>query len=171
MTNRTQRIGLAAGAALITIGMAAGVFAFAQNQTTTPPPRPFGQRMGPRGGIMGMPFGLMGLAGPMAERLGLSDAQKDQLKAIAAAHRDEFKALADRASAAHDALLQAIMLDPVNDAAVQQASAGVAAVQSDMAVAGAHVRAEMFQVLTDDQKATVKQMIANRPQMHGRGHR
>lgn len=161
MTHRTRQFGLAAGAALIAVGMAAGVYAAAQNQNTNEPPRPFSRgRMGPPpGGMMGLPFGPMGLIGRMARQLNLSDAQKDQLEAIVAAHRDEFTSLAGRASTARKALVDAIMADPVSDAAVQQASAGVAAVESDLAVASAHVRAEMFQVLTDDQKATARQLV------------
>src|SRR5690348_16236014 len=122
MANRLRQIGLAAGAALIAVGMAVGVYAAAQNQNTNEPPRSFSRwRMGPPpGGMMGLPFGPMGLVGPMARQLNLSDAQKDQLKAIATAHGDEFKSLADRASTARKALVDAIMADPVNDAAVQQ---------------------------------------------------
>jgi len=165
MTHRTRQLALVAASALMALGMAAGLFAAVQNQNTSEPPPPFSHgRMGPPAGMFGLPFGPMGLAGPMADRLGLSDAQKAQLKAIAATHRDECKALRDRAASARSALMQAIMLDPVSDAAVQQASAGVAAVESDLAVASAHARAEMFQVLTDDQKASVKQLLAS----HGR---
>jgi Spy/CpxP family protein refolding chaperone len=166
MTHRMKTIGLAAVAAAA-FG-AAAVSAAPQDQNTNAPRPPFSRMGPPRGGLMGLPFGIMGLAGRMAERLELSDAQKDQLKAIAAAHRDEFRALAERASTARQALTQAVMADPVNDAAIQQASAGLAAVESDLAVAAAHVRAEMFQVLTDDQKATLKQMAAERPRARAR---
>jgi Spy/CpxP family protein refolding chaperone len=168
MTNRIRQLALAAGSALMALGMVAGVFAATQNQNTSNPGAPFSHgRMGPPGGMFGMPFGPMGLAGPIADRIGLSDAQKAQLKAIASAHQDEFKALAARAGSARSALMQSILADPVSDAAVQQASAGVAAVESDMAVASAHVRAEMFQVLTDDQKASVKQLLTTRGQRRG----
>jgi len=172
MTNRMRQLGLAASAVLMALGLAAGVLTAAQNQNTNQTPPAFSGRMGPRpGGPLGLPFGPMGLIGPIANRLGLSDAQKDQLKGIMDAHHDEFTSLADRAAAAHKALEQVIMTDPVNDAAVQQASEGVAAVQSEMAVASAHVRAEIFQILTEEQKGTLKQLIANRDQRprHGRG--
>jgi Spy/CpxP family protein refolding chaperone len=171
MTDRMRQIGLAAGAVLMALGMAAGVFAAAQNQNTNDSPQTFSSgRMGPHfgGGLLGLPFSPMGLAGPLADRLGLTDDQKTQLKAIVAAHQDEFKTFRDRAAEAHKALAQAILTDPVDDSAVQQASAGLASVQSDLAVFGAHLRAQMFQVLTDDQKATIKQLVANPPRP-GRG--
>jgi Spy/CpxP family protein refolding chaperone len=159
-----RQLALISASALIAGGMAVGAFAAVQNQNTNGGAPPFNRgRMGPPGaGMFGLPFGPMGLAGPLADRLGLSDAQKAQVKAIAQAHQDEFKGLMDRAATARSALMQAILQDPVSDAAVQQASAGVAAVESDLAVASAHVRAEIFQVLTDDQKTSLKQLVANR---------
>jgi Spy/CpxP family protein refolding chaperone len=113
----------------------------------------------------------MGMLGPIVGRLGLTDAQKDQLKGIMQAHGDEFKTLGSQAMTAHKGLEQAILLDPVSDAAVQAASAGVAAVESQIAVATAHVRAEVFQILTDAQKTQVKQFVADRDARvaHGRG--
>jgi Spy/CpxP family protein refolding chaperone len=113
-------------------------------------------------------MGPMGLIGPMIARLGLSDAQKDQVRGIMQAHADEFKALATRARAAHQSLEEAIMTDPINDAAIRQSSADVGAIDADMAVAGAHLRAEVFQILTADQQTQAKQMIARR-ERHGRG--
>src|SRR5690349_16498247 len=67
MTNRIRQFALAAGSALMALGMVAGVFAATQNQNTSNPGAPFSHgRMGPPGGMFGMPFGPMGLAGPIA---------------------------------------------------------------------------------------------------------
>ena len=76
-------------------------------------------------------------------QLGLTDAQRDQIKAIADAHKDEWKALADRARTAHEALDEAITADTVDEAAIRQKSAEVAAVEADIAVARAHAHAEV----------------------------
>jgi periplasmic protein CpxP/Spy len=171
MTERMQKIGFSIGAALMALGMAAGVFAATQNQNTSEPQGSFSGRRGgpPPAGLMGRggPMGPMGMLGPLVARLGLTDAQNDQLKAILQSHRDELKTLGNQGATARKALEQAILLDPVSDAAVQTASAGVAAVESQMAVMTAHVRAEVFQILTDAQKAQVKDMIARRDARSG----
>lgn len=161
MNARMRRYGLGIGAALVAVSIAAGVTAATQN-TSGQQPAFRGRQGGPAGvGRMG-PMGPMGLIGPMIARLGLSDAQKDQVKGIRQAHADEFKALATRARTAHQSLEQAIMTDPINDAAIRQSSADVAAVDADMAVAGAHLRGELFQILTADQQTQAKQMLARR---------
>jgi periplasmic protein CpxP/Spy len=165
MIDKIRQFAFRGGAVLIACGIAAGVYAATQNQNTSEPQGSFsGRRGGPPMGMMmgGGPVGPMGMIAPLIGRLGLSDTQKDQLKGILQAHRDEFKTFGDQAAAAHKALEQAILLDPVSDAAVQQASAGLAAVESQVAVAAAHVRAEVFDILTDAQKAQVKQLIAER---------
>jgi Spy/CpxP family protein refolding chaperone len=168
MTERMRQLGLRAGATLMALGLAAAVMAASQNQNTNEPQRPFS---GPRGRGLAMmgggPMGPLGFLGPVVERLGLTDAQKDQVKAILAAHQTDLKTLVGEAATAHKALDQAILLDPVSDAAVQSASAGVAAVEAQMAVVAAHVRAEVFQVLTDDQKAQIKTMVAKRDAAQG----
>ena len=102
-------------------------------------------------------MGILPMLGP---RLGLTDAQQDQIKAIAAAHKDEWKALADRGRAAHLALDDAIGADTINEALIRQKSAEAAAVDADVAVARAHARAEVFQILTADQKTQLKTMQA-----------
>jgi Spy/CpxP family protein refolding chaperone len=158
------RIGLGIGAALIAVGMAAGVMAATQNTSGDQPPFRGGP-MGPGGpGRMGP----MGLLGPI-QRLGLSDTQKDQAKAIMQAHAEEFKAIGERARAAHIALDQAVMADPVDDAAIRQKSSEAAAVDADMAVASAHARAEVFQILTPEQREQLKKFAAAREERGGPG--
>jgi Spy/CpxP family protein refolding chaperone len=104
----------------------------------------------------------MGQLAPMLARLGLTDAQKDQVKSIVQSHADEFKTLGSRAGAAHQGLTAAETADTLDDATIRQKSADVAAVDADMAVARAHLRAEVFQILTADQKTQAKQLMAKR---------
>ncbi len=166
MIERMRRLGLCAGATLMAVGLGAGVLTATQNTSGGQPPFS-GGRMGPpmgRGGPGRM--GPMGMIGPLVARLGLSDTQKDQVKAIVQAHADELKALGTRATAAHLALEAATMADTLDDATIRQKSADVAAVEADMAVAGAHTRAEIFQILTPDQQAKARQMMTRR---QGRG--
>src|SRR5262245_13919379 len=97
-----QRIAIAVGAVLLALGATgAGLYAAAQNTNQGPPPFMRGRMGGPGGG----PMGLLPMLG---RELNITDAQRDQIKNIAASHRDEWKALTDRERAAHQALQQAI---------------------------------------------------------------
>ena len=121
----------------------------------------------------GDPLGMLRMLGP---RLGLTDAQKEQVKTIADSHRDERKALGDRARTAHEALRDAVMSETVDEALIRQRSADVAVVEADLAVAQARTHAEVFQILTAEQKEQVKAFQAEaktrmeqRPKGRGRG--
>jgi Spy/CpxP family protein refolding chaperone len=102
----------------------------------------------------------------------LTDSQRDQVKAIADTHRDEWQGLNNRARTAHDALNAAVTAETVDETAIRQKSADVAAIEADMAVARAHVHAEVWQVLTTEQKTKLKelqaQFSARRPSPRGR---
>ena len=104
----------------------------------------------------------MGLGGPGGfpglERLGLSDAQKDQVKSIMQAHRDDVKALMDRSAPARQALEAAIAADTVDEGSIRAHSADVASIDADMAVLQARIHWEITQVLTPDQLAQLKKM-------------
>ncbi len=145
-------------ASLLVFGVGAGVYAHAQNTNQGPPP--FSGRPGGRGGpfdfAQGRPGGPMGMLPMLAAQLNLTEAQKAQVKSIADSHRDEWKALGDRARAAHAALQQAVTADVVDEGLIRQRSADVAAVDADMAVARARVHGEVFKILTAEQKAQAK---------------
>ena len=95
----------------------------------------------------------MGILPMLGRDLELTDAQRDQIKAIADSHKDDWKALADRARTAHMALNEAVTADTIDEALIRQKSSEVAAVDADMAVARARAHAEVFQILTAEQKA------------------
>jgi len=103
---------------------------------------------------MGGPMGMLPMLG---RELNLTDTQRDQIKAIADSHKDEWKSLADRERAARTAVNDLVKADTIDEAAIRQKSAEVAAVDADAAVARAHVRADVFQILTADQKTQLKQ--------------
>ena len=145
----TKRLALGVATGVLVLGVGAGVYATAQN--TNQDPRPFS-----RGGRMGGPGGPMGMLPMLARELNLTDAQKAQIKTIADSHRDEWKALGDRARTAHQALQQAVTADTVDEGLIRQRSAEVAAVEADMAVARARAHTEVFQLLTPEQKTQAK---------------
>ena len=165
MTATITRMGRTLGAGLIALGIGAGAYVHAQDQNTNPQPPPFRRGMGPDGpggpggpGRFGGPGGPMGMLPRLGPQLGLSEAQRDQIKGIADAHKDEWQALADRGRTAHLALDDAITADAINEALIRQKSAEASSVDADVAVARAHAHAEVFQILTADQKTRFKTM-------------
>jgi periplasmic protein CpxP/Spy len=98
----------------------------------------------------------------LARDLNLTDAQKDQIRTVAESHRDEWKALTDRARATHEALQQAVTADAVDEALIRQRSAEVAAVEADLAVARARAHAEVFRILTPEQRAQALEQAKQR---------
>jgi Spy/CpxP family protein refolding chaperone len=98
----------------------------------------------------------MGMLPRLGREVGLTDAQRDQIKAIADSHQDEWKGLADRARTARMALNAAVTAEAIDEALIRQKSSELAAVDADMAVARARTHAEVFKILTAAQKANLK---------------
>jgi protein CpxP len=166
MTSIIKRLALGLVATGAIVAGVAGVYATAQDQNTNQPARPFMGRGGP-GGPMGGPMGFLPRLGRAIQ---LTDAQRDQIKAIADTHRDEWKSLGDRARAAHDALNTAVTAEAVDETLIRQKSAEVAAVEADIAVARAHVHNEVWQILTSDQKAKLNELRTQaKSRMRNRG--
>ena len=160
MTATVKRLTLGLGAGLIALTAVAGSFVHAQNQDPNSQPRPFRGRGGPGGpdgpgGFRG-PGGPMGMLPRLGREIALTDAQRDQIKAIAQSHKDEWNALANRARTAHIALNDAVTVEPINEALIRQKSSEASAVDADMAVARARAHAEVFQILTAEQKEKVR---------------
>jgi Spy/CpxP family protein refolding chaperone len=169
MTATVKRMTLGFGAGLIALTAVAGVFVQAQDQD--PQAQTRGHRGGGPGGPdgpgrFGGPGGPMGILPMLGRDLDLTDAQRDQVKAIAESHKADWRALADRARTAHRALNEAVTTAPIDEALIRQKSSEVAAVDADMAVARARAHAEVFQILTPEQKEKVK---ARKLEGRGRG--
>ena len=111
----------------------------------------------------------MGLLPRLGRELQITDAQRDQLRALADSHRDEWKALADRMRTARQGLMAAVTADSVDETLIRQKSADVAAVEADMAVARARVHGEVLQILTAEQKAKLKELQTRMQNRAGRG--
>jgi periplasmic protein CpxP/Spy len=155
-----RRLALRVAIGVFVFGIGAGTYTTAQSTNQDPRPQ-MGRGRGPGGLGRGGPMGML----PMFGRdLNLTDAQKDQVRTIAESHRDEWKALADRARTAHEALQQAVTADAVDEALIRQRSAAVAAVEADLAVARARTHAEVFRILTPEQKAEARDQLKRRPQ-------
>jgi Spy/CpxP family protein refolding chaperone len=192
MNARLKHFAIGMGATVVAGITAVGVFGASQNIGAAV--GPFfaqagqggqGPGLGPGRGRFGDPGrpgpGGPGPGGPVdlpLGRLNLSDAQKDQVKSVMDAHQEEMKTLGERARAAHEALEAAVKADTVDEATIRAKSSEVAATDADMAVMRARIRAEVLQLLTDEQKAQAKQLAqqmragrAGGPGRSGRGPR
>jgi periplasmic protein CpxP/Spy len=117
--------------------------------TLAPPLAAAPQRHGRRGGA----FGRI----PMRQ-LGLTDAQRQQLKGVVQSHRDEMASLRQRLQAARSALRQATSAVPLDEALVKQRRADLSAARADGTALRGRVRSEVLQVLTPDQQAQLKSL-------------
>ena len=150
-----KRLTLGLGAGLFALTAVAGSFVHAQDQD--PNARSSRGRGGPDGpgGFRG-PGGPMGMLPRLGRQISLTDAQRDQVKAIADSHQDEWKGLGDRARTARMALNAAVTAEAIDEALILQKSSEVAAVDADMAVARARTHAEVFKILTAEQKEKLR---------------
>ena len=147
--DRVRKIVVTAGlVALMSVG---AVALFAQGG----PGRGAGQA-GRGGPGFGRGFG----AGFALGQLDLSDAQKQQVRDIMQRHREQSRGTMERLQQAMQAQRAAINQVPVNEAAVRQASAALAAVEADSAVEEARLHADIFSILTVEQQEKAKQLEA-----------
>ena len=143
--NRVRKIVVTAGIVALMAGGAVAIFA--QGGA--------GRGAGPFG-----PGGRGFAAGFALGQLDLSDAQKQQVRDIMQRHRQQSQPVMQRLQQAMQAQRAAINAVPVNEAAVRQAAAALAAVQVDMAVNQARMHADIFSILTVEQQEKAKQLEA-----------
>jgi Spy/CpxP family protein refolding chaperone len=108
-----------------------------------------GRGMMPRGPLAMMRVGL--------GQLGLSAEQRQQVRGILQGRAAEFKGLGAQMRNARRAVNNAIAND-AGEAAIRAASAELAKVEADVAVLRASVRKQVFDVLTPEQLAKVKEL-------------
>jgi Spy/CpxP family protein refolding chaperone len=157
MTYRIRRMGLVVGAAIVALCVGAGLFAYSQN-TSGGPGLFMGRRGGP--GFPGFGGSILGPIQMMASQLGLNDAQKDQIKAIAQSHRDEWQLLADHVRTARQGLSSAITSSTFDEALIRDKSAALGQAEADVAVASARAFGEVLQILTPEQQAKLRALQA-----------
>jgi Spy/CpxP family protein refolding chaperone len=114
---------------------------------------------GPMHGGRGFMGGIAGL-----RQLGLTDDQRQQIRAAASAHRDEFKSVFERVRTARQAQQAAIEQVPLNEPQIRAASAELAAAEADAAVLRARVHEQVFSLLTPEQQTKAKSLAAERRQ-------
>jgi Spy/CpxP family protein refolding chaperone len=101
----------------------------------------------------------------VAERLNLTDAQKQQITSIVESRRDEVRTLADRGRTARETLEVAVTAQTFDEGTIRSRSAELAAVEVDMAVTRARIFAEVVQILTPAQRTQLDTLRAEMQQM------
>jgi Spy/CpxP family protein refolding chaperone len=167
----TRVIGGFGAAALIALGMLTTVphMGAAQGQ---PPPGSMGRGPGGPGGRGGFGMGRGGPGGPMGlgiDPRDLTDAQRDQVKAIRDNHAAEMKPLIERTQKARQALNNAV-LTSVGD--IRGLAFEVGSAEGELAFQQAQIETEILGVLTPEQKQKMqerrKEMDAHRAEMEQR---
>jgi Spy/CpxP family protein refolding chaperone len=158
----TRSSKIISGLALAAVLLLAGIVGFAQQQTTQGQNgQERSERHRGRGGDEGRGEGG-GFGGHFFEKLNLTDAQKEQMKQIAARYHESAKAnrqqgRGERRGGDSDLFNGGTF----NEAAVRAAAQARASERVEMEVARAHMMFEMYNVLTPEQKA---QLAADRQQ-------
>jgi protein CpxP len=111
-----------------------------------------------RGGRRGFAGRQGGLAGRFAEKLNLTDAQKEQMRQIAARYRESAKALRLQRRAQQQNGQDFLKNGTFDEAAVRAAAQARANARVEMEVLRARMRFEMYNVLTPEQKAQLAAM-------------
>jgi len=120
--------------------------------------RPGGRERGPGGPGMG---GGPGVGMPL-RGLDLTDAQRDQIRAVTRQHVEQTRGLRERLRAAIDAERAAAQAIPVDEGQIRAATEQRAAAEAEIAVEQARLRTEIFSLLTPEQQAKVKTFEAER---------
>ena len=106
----------------------------------------------------GRGFGHRGSYARFAEKLNLTDAQKAQIKQITEASRTKNQPLRENMKSIRQQLEAATADGQFNEAQVQALATQQANLSAQMIVEGERTKAQMYQVLTPEQQAQMKQM-------------
>ena len=110
---------------------------------------------GPRAMAVGLALGA----------LNLTEAQRDSIAGVMQAHRDEFKDIVRAAMGARRALGDAVTADTIDQDVIRAAAGRVAEADLAAALLRARVHAEVFAVLTEEQRVkatTMREKARNR---------
>ena len=97
----------------------------------------------------------------MAQKLGLTDAQKAQAKAIFQGNREVVKPIITSLRTEQKSLQALIHADPVDEAGIRAETAKIAGIQADLNVNRAKVGAQFRTILTPAQLAILKTLPQN----------
>ena len=103
-------------------------------------------------------FGRHGGGGRMFSKLDLTDAQKEQIKAIHEKNRESMRPLMEQIRAKRQEIRQANAGGTVDEALVSQKLAEIAPLEAKMMAERARIHQETLSVLTPEQRTKLEQM-------------
>ena len=148
MIRRIHSNTLVAGVALVLVTLL-GASAFAQ------PGRegrrgPFAHGGPGRGGSLGL------------GQLGLTDAQRTQVRDVMERYREQMREAGTRLREAHEAQRAAVETVPVNEGLIRSTAQALANAQTDMALLRARIHNDVWSLLTPEQQEKAKKLRAER---------
>jgi len=147
---KSIRIRFLAAALAVMLG---AVIARSQTAESTPPPPPM---HGP--GMFGLDHHMIEF---FSKFLDITDAQKTEMKAVLQKERDAMHPLMHQQHQLDEQLMQYVQ-GTYNEAKVQELVSAQSATLVQMKVAETRVHNELYQLLTPDQQAKLKEFMANR---------
>lgn len=113
-----------------------------------------------RGGFGGFCGGFGGgrMLERIADRLELSETQREQIRAVHEVYREDVESLMDTMRVARRDLQTQVAADSFDETSIREASARVAAVSADFAVLRGRIHADVHQILTPEQAAKAQVM-------------
>jgi len=105
-----------------------------------------------------------------AKELDLTDEQKAEIREIVKSHAEEIKAAKEAVEAKRQALRDLVRADKVDESAIRKAADELGTAIGNGAVLRAKVRAEIREVLTEEQRAKADEMQAE-PRKRGEGRK
>ena len=156
MMGRKSVVGCAIAAVML-VGTFAGSASWAADQT---PAAPAAQPAGPTNHpLRKLFFDSLHRLRDMYKNLNLTQDQKAKIGAILKSHKTEIVGVLQSLNAKHQALLNAVRTDAVNEAAIRAASKDMGDVIADASILRAKIRLEIRAVLTPDQCKQVDQTL------------
>ena len=122
-----------------------------------------------RPGAGGSPFGRMQRGGgrgptgmlPDLRQLDLTDAQREQIRTVAQQHRETTREeVGEQLMSAREALRDAVTAEVANEGAIRTLASQLGTMEGDVAVARAQLNAQLWQLLTPDQQAQLRELQA-----------
>jgi protein CpxP len=106
------------------------------------------------------------MGGPfMFRELDLSAEQRQQIAAIHEQQREAHQSAAAKVRAAHEAQRNAVTAVPFDENAIRATSAALAEAETEMALLQARVHAQVFEVLTPEQRAKAEELRSKRREL------
>ncbi|MEI6828087.1 MAG: Spy/CpxP family protein refolding chaperone [Desulfuromonadales bacterium] len=100
----------------------------------------------------------------MAKKLGMTDAQKANAKAIFQGNKEVMKPIIDSLRAERDKLRTLLHADAVDEAAIRSETAKIAGIEADLNVNRAKTGVQFRAILTPEQLTTLKAIQKEKPQ-------